>query len=135
MRALAQALFTVQEQTEKCGFQEEGEATFHRQSLSNDATRKAGKMRPVGAKLKLHRDSGHNPDCEINTEDLGPKTGGFVVGLVVRPHREGLKNHDQRREPHSQLREQIVVCHGESELQTMDQECAIPVSYTHLTLP
>ncbi len=121
----AQPLLAVEKQPEEGRFQEEGETAFHGQRLSDDAAGEAREVRPVGAELKFHRNSGHHADDKVDAERSSPRSGppgrSFVVGL----DRQRFQNHDQRRQSHRQLREQVVVGHRESELQAVDQECAI----------
>src|ERR1022692_4543452 len=82
-------------------------------------------MRPVGAELEFHGDSGHHTDDEIDAENLGPEAGRSVVTLVFGLERQGLQDHDQRRQSHGQLGKQVVIGHGEGEVQAVDQQCAI----------
>jgi hypothetical protein len=49
------------------------------QRLPNDADGGSRKRRPVGAKLKFHRDSSDDTDGKINCEDAGPESRAIVV--------------------------------------------------------
>ncbi len=122
---LAQALFAIEKQPEKCRFQEERKQAFHGQGLPDYPAGEAREMRPVGAELKLHRNARHHADDEVNAEDLGPEAGRLVVAVVAGLQGDGFQDDDQRRQSHGQLREQVVIRHGEGEMQAMDQECAI----------
>src|SRR5271157_3482682 len=125
MHSFAEPLLAVEEQPQERRLQEEGETAFHGQGLSDDAASKAGEMRPVGAELEFHRDSGYYANDKVDTENLRPEAGSPVITLVVCLERQSLQNHDQRRQSHRQLREQVVIGHSERELQAVDQECAI----------
>ena len=120
VHSFAQPLLAVEEQPEEGRFQKEGEAAFHGQGLSDDAAGEAREMRPVGAELEFHRDSGHHADDEVDAENLRPEAGGPVVALVVGLERQSFQNHDQRRQSHGQLRKQVVIGHRERELQAVD---------------
>src|ERR1041384_5792298 len=80
------------------------------------------KPRQIGAKLKLHRDSSDDAKEEIDGEYFGPEARRAVVALVPFPQSERLEDHDERREPHRELGEDIVVGYGEGEMQPMNGE-------------
>src|ERR1035437_3451287 len=82
-------------------------------------------MRPVGAELEFHGNSGDHTDHKIDAENLGPEAGGPVVTLVFGLERQSFQDHDQRRQSHRQLWKQVVIGHREGEVQAVDQECAI----------
>ena len=81
-----------------------------------------GKSRPIGAELELHGDAGDDPHHERDAKDLRPKAHGAIVVGVSRAKREGLQHEDQEREPHRELRKQIVIGDGEREMQPMEGE-------------
>ena len=120
MHPLAQPLFAVEEQPEEGRFQEEGEAAFHGQGLSDDAAGEAREVRPVSAELEFHRYAGHHADDEVDAENLCPEAGGLVVAFIVGFERQGFQDHDQRRQSHGQLWKQVVIGHRERELQAVD---------------
>src|SRR6516162_4908492 len=82
-------------------------------------------MRPVRTELKFHRNASHNADREVDRKDPGPEAGRLVVSFVVLFDCQRLQYHDERRQPHGELREEVMVSYGEGELQTVDQERAI----------
>jgi hypothetical protein len=43
-----------------------------------------------------------------------------MVGLIVAAETDGLEYDDQRGKAHGELREQIVECNGEREVETMN---------------
>ena len=126
----AETLLAVQEQAQERRFQEEGEHALHGQGLSDHPAREAGEMRPVRAELELHRDARHYPEHKIDAEDLGPEASSLVVNLIVPAQGQGLQYHDQWRQPHGQLRKQVVKSNREGEVQAVNQESAI-----HLQTP
>jgi hypothetical protein len=118
----AEQFFSVEEQAQKTGFQKESEHAFHRQRLSDDAAGGPGKPAPVGSELKLHGDAGDHAHGEVDAENLCPETGGAVVVLVARAQGHRLQDHDQQRQPHRQLREQIVIRDREGEMKAVQTE-------------
>src|SRR5205814_7303380 len=90
MVAGSQSLFAEDERTDKSAFQEESEHPFHGQRLSDHAARILGKPRPVGAELKLHRNSGNNTYGKIESENLCPESNGFIVLFISRAQRTPL---------------------------------------------
>ena len=82
-------------------------------------------MRPVGSELKFHGNAGHHAKHEVNTKDARPESGGLVVFLVVPPQPQCLQHHNQGRETHGELGEKVVKRDRESEVQTVNQECAV----------
>src|SRR6266480_7720392 len=75
------------QRTDKRALQEEREHPFHRQRLSDDATGVFGKVRPIRSELEFHRNSGHDADREIESEDLGPKPDRMIVFFITGPQR------------------------------------------------
>ena len=98
---------------------------FHRQRLPDHAPREFRKLRPVRAELKLHRDARDHADHEIDGENLGPEARAAVVVVIARAQRHGLENHQQQRQPHRELREDVVERNRESELKAIDPERCI----------
>ena len=125
VQAFAQALLAIKEKPEECRLQKEREAAFHGQRLPDHPAGEAREVRPVGAELKFHRNASHHADDEIDAEDFCPEAGGLIVALVARLERDGFQDHDQRRQSHGQLREQVVIRDRKGKLQAVDQECAI----------
>ena len=125
--ARTQSLLAIQEQSEKRRFQEEGEHAFHGERLADDSTGKAREVRPVRPELKFHRNAGHHANHEVDPENARPEPGGLVISLVVAPEGKRLQHHDQGRQPHRELRKQVVKSDGEGEVQAVNQKCAIHV--------
>src|ERR1043165_2469230 len=120
MDALAETLFTEEEEPQKRRFQKEREDALHRERRPDDAARVVRETRPIGAELKLHRDSSDDAKEEIDGEYFGPEARRAVVALVPFPQSERLEDHDERREPHRELGEDIVVGYGEGEMQPIN---------------
>ena len=118
----AEALLAEQQGAEKRRLQEEREDTLHRQRLSDDAAGGAREARPVRAELKLHRDAGHDAHGEVDGEDTRPEARRPVVVLAPPAQRLRLQDQDEQRQPHGELREEIVVGDGEREVQAIDPE-------------
>src|SRR6516165_4353678 len=95
------------------------ENAFHRQRLPNDAAGSSRKRRPVGAKLKFHRDSSDDTDGKINCEDAGPESSGAIVVFVTGAKEFGLKINQEQGEAHGQLRKNVMKGYGECEMEPM----------------
>src|SRR5262249_44509435 len=121
--ARPQTLFAPDERTDEGAFEKEREHALHCQCLSNHTAAVLGEARPVGPELKLHRNAGHHPHGEIEPEDLGPESRGLVVFLFTRPQGTPLPIHQEPRQAHRQLGEQVVVRDGERELDTVPEQC------------
>ena len=119
VRLGAEALLSEQKQAEETGFQEERKHAFHGEGLADDAAGGFGEARPVGAELEFHGDAGDHAHGEIDGEDSGPEARGLMIMFVAGAQRHGLEHHDQQRQPHGQLRKQVVKCDGEGEVQTV----------------
>jgi hypothetical protein len=109
---------------DKGALEQEGKHPLHRQRLPDDAARVLREVRPVRPELELHRDTGDHADGEIQPEDPRPETGRRCVPLVTGPQRTPFPEHEEPREPHRQLREQVVVRDGEGELKPVP-ECGV----------
>ena len=116
--ARTQSLFAPDERADEGTFQKEREHALHRQRLSDDAAGVFGEARPVRPELKLHRNAGHDPDGEIEPEDLGPESRGLVVFLITRPQGAPLPINQEPRQAHGELRKEIMVDDREGELNT-----------------
>ena len=115
-----QPFFAVEEQSQERRFQEESEHAFHTQRLADHSAREFREMRPVGAELEFHGNSGHHAQYEIDPEDFGPEAGGLVIDRIVPAQRDGLQPHDQQRQTHRQLREQIVEGDGKGKMKSVN---------------
>ena len=118
----AESLLAEQQGAEKRRLQKEREDALHRQRLSDDAAGGARETRPVRAELKLHRDAGHHAHGEVDGEDTCPEARRPVVVLAPPAQRLRLQDQDEQRQPHGELREEIVVGDGEREVQAIDPE-------------
>src|SRR6185369_5718869 len=123
----AQAFFPIQEQAQECRFEKEREHAFHGQSLPDYTAGIAREVGPVGAELKFHGNSSYHTNHEVDPEYACPESRSFVVNLVLASQAQGLENHDQWCQSHGELREKIVKSDGESEVQAVNQECAIHI--------
>src|SRR5205085_10368181 len=118
MVAGSQSLFAEDERTDKSAFQEESEHAFHGQCLSDHAARILGKPRPVGAELKLHRNSGNNTYGKIESENLCPESNGFIIPFISSSQRTPFPIDQKPCQAHGELREEIMIGDGKSELQS-----------------
>jgi hypothetical protein len=78
-----------------------------------------GEPRPVRAELELHGDAGHHADGEVDGENLGPEAGALAVTFLAGAQSHGLQDDDQQRQPHGELRKDVVKRHRESEVQAV----------------
>src|SRR3984957_293174 len=125
MSPRAEALLPIKKQAQKRRFEKERKYAFHGQGLSDHPSSKAGEVRPVGAKLKFQWNTGHHSQQKVNAENFRPETRRLMVSLIVAPKAKGLQNQDQRRQPHRELRKEIVECNGECEVDAMNQKSTI----------
>ena len=119
--ARAQAFFAEEEEPKEGRLEKESEDALHRQRRPDDAAGELRETRPVGAELELERNARHYADGEVDPEDAPPETRRFS-GALISAQRGPLENHDQERQPHRELGEQIVVRDGETELDPMPEE-------------
>src|SRR6476660_5982454 len=122
MRPPSDALLPEHQETEKAGLQEERKQPFHRQRLTNHPAGILRERCPVRAELELHRDAGHHTDSEVDAEDSNPESGGIIPPLVAGPQTEALQDNDEQRQPHRQLRKQVVIDDRERELQPVPKK-------------
>src|SRR3954452_11485685 len=97
--------------------QEERKHSFHRQRLANHAAGILRKIRPIRSELEFHRNAGDDPDGKIESEYLRPKPNRLVVFLVTTSERAPFPVNQKQREPHGELRKQVVINDREPELQ------------------
>src|SRR6266581_5443651 len=116
MATRSEPFLAPDQRTNERALQEEREHAFHRQRLSDHAAGVFGKIRPVRSELELHRNAGDDADREIESEDLGPKPDSLIVFFVTGPERAPFPVNQEPREPHRELREQVMVNDRESEL-------------------
>src|SRR5262249_21436296 len=101
---------------DKRALEKESEHALHGERLSDHAACVFGKVRPVRSELELHRNSGDDADREIKSENLGPKSNSLIVFFVTGPERAPFPVNDEPRQPHRQLREQVVINQREPKL-------------------
>ena len=95
---------------------------FHHQRLSDHAARQPRELRPVGAELKLHGDSGHHSEHEVDPEHPSPEARRALVHRVAGAQIHRFENHDERRQPHRELGKQVVKCDGKCKVEPMQDE-------------
>jgi len=117
-----QAFLAEEKETEECGLKKEGEDPFHGEWHANDAPRTAGKLRPVGAELEFHWNPGNHAEDEIDGEDLCPKPGAYVISFIAVFKRKSFEDNDEQRQPHYELRKQIMKSDGEGEVNSVKRE-------------
>jgi len=101
---------------------EKSKDAFHRKRLADDAAGEGREARPVGAELEFQWDTGSDPDREVDAQHPQPEARRRGRLGVVFPHRADLEEQREEREPHGELREEIVEGDGEAELQTMPEQ-------------
>jgi hypothetical protein len=67
--------------------------------------RKAGK---IGSEFKFQHDPGDDPDAEIDSEELHPKTVHAVIEFFPRPDPQELNDHKEDGEAYGQRGEEDV---------------------------
>jgi hypothetical protein len=70
----SEASLTVQEQSEKTGFEKKRKDTLHRERLANHTASASGKDGPICAELEFQRDAGDHADGEIDGKNARPET-------------------------------------------------------------
>src|SRR5437016_7894629 len=116
MSARSESFLTPDQRTNERALEKEREHSFHRQRLSNYSAGIFGKIRPVRSELKLHRNAGDDADREIKSEDLRPKANGLVVFFVPGSKGAPFPINEEPRQPHGELRKEIVINDREPEL-------------------
>jgi hypothetical protein len=126
VEAARETLFAEKKEAEEGGLEEKREDAFHGEGHADDAAGAAGELTPVGAELELHGDAGNHTEEKIDGEDFAPEASGdIVLCLLVRiigAESDRFENDDQKREPHGELGEEIVVCDGEAEVNTVQRK-------------
>src|SRR5438034_8555465 len=116
MSARPEPFLAPDQRADERALQEEREHPFHRQRLSDYAAGVFGKIRPVRSELELHRNAGYDPDRKIESENLGPKPDGLVVFIIAGAERAPFPVNDEPRQPHRELRKEVVINDREPEL-------------------
>ena len=62
------------------------------------------------------------PIAKLIAKIFAQKRAALVVMLVAGAQRHGLQNHEQQRQPHGQLRKDVVERYGKSEMQPVNRE-------------
>jgi hypothetical protein len=109
----------VKEDAQEGGLEEERVHAFHGEGLADDAAGGFGEAGPVGAELELHGDAGDDAHGEVDAEDLDPEAGGVFVEGVPGAKGQGLDHENQECQAHRELREEVVVSDGKSEVESM----------------
>src|SRR5262249_28905385 len=117
MPARPESFLAPDQGADKSALEKESEHALHGERLSDHAACVFGKVRPVRSELELHRNSGDDADREIKSKDFGPKPNGLIVFLVAGPKRAPFPVNNEPRQPHRELREQVVINEREPELQ------------------
>ena len=73
-------------------------------------------VHPLRFRALLHRNAGDDADGKIKSENLGPKSDGLVVFIIAGAERAPFPVNDEPRQPHRELREQVVINDREPEL-------------------
>ena len=68
-----EALFAKQEQPQEGRLEEERKHAFHGQRLADHTAGGPRELRPIGAELKLHGNSGDHTHNEVDPEDRAQK--------------------------------------------------------------
>ncbi len=68
---------------------------------------------------------GDHAHHEIDGENLGPESRAAVVVLIPRAQRHSFQDDQQQRQPHRQLRKDVMKSNRESELKAIDPERCI----------
>ena len=116
MSARPESFLTPDQCADERALQEEREHPFHRQRLSDHAAGILRKVCPVRSELEFHRNAGDDSDREIQSENLGPKPNRLIVFFVAGPQRAPFPVNHEPRQPHRELRKQVVINDREPEL-------------------
>src|ERR1700730_2547011 len=123
MSAGSEALFTKEKKAEEGGLKKKRKHAFHCECLTDHAARGSRKLRPVGAKLKFHGDSGDNAESKTDAENLGPEARCLIPDSVSGAERERVENKNQKSQAHVELRENVMKRDGEGEMKAVDGQC------------
>src|SRR4029077_15628697 len=116
MSARSEAFLAPDQSADKRALEKEREHPFHGQRLSNHSAGVFRKVSPVRSELKLHRNAGDDADREVQSENLRPKPDRSIVFFIARPEGAPFPVNNEPREPHGELREQVVINDREPEL-------------------
>ncbi len=116
------ALLAEEEEAEEGRFEEEGKDALHGEGLADDAAGAPRELRPVGAELEFHGDTGDDAEEEVNRENLRPEARGLIPAVIVGTQGDELHDHHQQRQAHGELREQIVERNSKRKMDAVQQE-------------
>src|SRR6266404_7489654 len=116
MATRSQSFFAPDQGADERALQEEGEHPFHGQRLADHTAGILRKVRPVRSELEFHRNPRDHADGKIKSEYLGPKPDSLIVFLVPSSERTPFPVNDEQRQPHGELRKEIVIDDREPEL-------------------
>ena len=119
--ARPEPLLAPDQRAHERALEQEGKHPFHREGLSDDATRVLGEIRPIRPELEFHRDACDYADGEVQSKDLRPETGRGSVALVTGPERAPFPVDEEPGQSHRQLGKEIVVGDREGELKPVPQ--------------
>ena len=107
--ALGQLLPTEEKQTDEGRLEKESHEAFNRQRRAKHVADVLRVIRPVGAELELHRESGGDAEGEVNPEQLAPETGHVLVDLFAGHDIDRLHDDQQPGEAKRQRHKEKVV--------------------------
>ena len=116
-------LFSEKKQSQETRFQKKRKHAFHRQRLPDHSSRGLRKRRPVRPELEFHRNSRHDAERKINSENPRPESRRAIVVFIPGAQCFRLQVDQQQRKPHRQLRKNIVKGDSEGELQPVYVHC------------
>src|SRR5882724_5020675 len=116
MPARSESFLTPDQRTNERALQEEREHPFHRQRLSDHAAGVLRKVCPIRSELKLHRNAGDDSDGKIKSENFRPKPNRLIVFFVPSSKGAPFPVNDEPRQPHRELRKEVVINDREPEL-------------------
>src|ERR1700757_2670758 len=108
MQLSANPPFSVNQQSEKRRFQEEGKYPFHSKRLPDYTAGSFREARPVRAKLEFHGNTSHDAHGEIDCENSSPEAGGILVGIVFPNKSNDLQDNNEKSQSHCQARKDVV---------------------------
>ncbi len=62
------------------------------------------------------------PMAKLTAKILAQNRADSLIALVARSQRHRLQDDDQKRQPHRELRKQVVESHGEREVQAINRQ-------------
>src|SRR6185503_16633802 len=93
---------------------------LHCQGLADHSSCSSREFRPIRTELEFQWNACDHANRKVDGEYLGPEAGTAVVVLVPCAERHGLENYQEQRQPHSQLRKNVMEGDREGELETVN---------------